>query len=237
MGTRPGSRRGFRLRTADGLVEIASDRGIGAVSERSDEALKFERDIHERLLGGDRTAASDLCARFLGRLCRTLQGMFPKVDADLVSDAVTNALLNYSEHPDRFDPAKRSLAGYLVMSARGDLLNLLRARKHEREELPLNEDVENSSHERNRLAGTGESPDDILDSLIAEECRQQVIALAKNDEERIVLQLMMDGERETGVFLEQLGWQGPRDELSTRLYRLKDRLVKRARRSLGVDNG
>jgi hypothetical protein len=207
------------------------------VAERSEEDAAFEREIHQRLLDGDRTAPHDLCAHFLERLRRKLQGMYPAVDADLVNDAVTNALLDYSEHPARFNPAKRSLAGYLLMSARGDLLNLLRAHKHERQALPLNEDVENSSHERNRLAGTGESPDDILDSLIAEECRQQVMALAQNEDERIVLQLMIDGERETGVFLDLLGWQGSRDELSTRLYRMKDRLVKRVRRALEVCNG
>ncbi|MER3439573.1 MAG: hypothetical protein C4346_19360 [Chloroflexota bacterium] len=207
------------------------------MAERPEEEAAFERAIHQRLLAGDRTASHDLCAHFLERLCHRLQVRYPAVDAGLVSDAVTNALLDYSEHPARFNPAKRSLAGYLLMSARGDLLNLLRAHRHERQAVPLTEDVESSSRERNRLVGTGESPDDILDSLIAEECRQQVIALAQNEEERIVLQLMMDGERETGVFLDQLGWQGPRDELSTRLYRLKDRLVKRVRRSLGVCNG
>lgn len=207
------------------------------MAERSEGEAAFEQEIHQRLLAGDPTASYDLCAHYLDRLCRMLQGMNSQVDADLVSDAVTDALLDYSAHPARFNPAKRSLAGYLLMSAQGDLRNLLRARKRERQELPLNEDVENASRDRNRLAGTGESPDDILDSLIVEECRQQVMALAQNDEERIVLQLMMDGERETGVFLDQLGWQGPRDELSTRLYRMKDRLVKRVRRSLEVCNG
>ncbi len=207
------------------------------MAERPEGEAAFEREVHQRLLAGDRTAPHDLCAHFLERLCRTLQRKNPTVDADLVSDAVTNALLDYSEHPDRFNPDKRSLTGYLLMSAQGDLRNLLRARKRERQELPLNEDVENTSGERNRLAETGESPDDILDSLIAEECRQQVMALAQNEEERIVLRLMMDGERETGVFLDQLGWQGPRDELSTRLYRMKDRLVKRVRRSLEVCHG
>ncbi|GIW04413.1 MAG: hypothetical protein KatS3mg059_1033 [Thermomicrobiales bacterium] len=207
------------------------------MSERSDEALKFERDIHERLLTRDPLAAAELCAAYLERLCNSLRSTYHTVDPDYIHDAVVDAVLSYIERPEQYQPEKRSLFGYLRMSIEGDLRNMLRKHKRRSGEVPLNEDVENSSRERNRLAGTGESPDDILDSLIAEECRRQVMALAQNEEERLVLQLMMDGERETGVFLDHLGWQGPRDELSTRLYRMKDRLVKRVRRTLGVCNG
>jgi hypothetical protein len=39
--------------------------------------------------------------------------------------AAADAVLNYAERPERFDPARLNLEGYLAMSAQGDLLNAL----------------------------------------------------------------------------------------------------------------
>lgn len=207
------------------------------MSERSDEVLTFEREIHERLLAGDPLAASELCMAYLERLCNSLRATYRSVDFDHVYDAVVDALFGYIERPQQYQPEKRSLFGYLRMSAEGDLRNLLRKLKHHLRELPLNEDVEIPAASGNTSAGEGESPEAVLESLTAAECRQRLLAIAQSDEERIVLELMLDGERDTSVFLDRLGWQGPRDEASKRLYRIKDRLVKRAQRSLEVCNG
>ncbi len=207
------------------------------MSERSDEVLTFEQAIHERLLAGDPIAASELCAAYLERLCDSLRAAYRDVDSDHIHDAVVDAVLNYIERPNQYQPEKRSLFGYLRMSAQGDLLNLLRKHKHRRGDLPLNEDVEIAEAAGNRSTGEGESPEAVLESLTAEECRQRLMTSVQSDEERIVLELMLDGERDSQIFLDRLGWQGPRDELTKRLYRIKDRLVKRVRRSLEVCNG
>jgi hypothetical protein len=47
--------------------------------------------------------------------------------------AAADAVLNYAERPERFDPARLDLEGYLTMSAQGDLLNALAKHRRHRE--------------------------------------------------------------------------------------------------------
>ncbi|HEY8447890.1 MAG TPA: hypothetical protein VIL01_12360 [Thermomicrobiales bacterium] len=200
------------------------------IEPASDEAT-FEHEIHQRLLEGDPLAASDLCVHFLGRLVRQLQRNNPETDPDLVNDAVTEALLNYARRPQQYDPAKRSLSGYLFMSAQGDLRNLLEKHRRTSQHIPFDEHVENSTPARNSLAEHGDLADVVAGKESERSLRERLLAMAQDEEERIVLELMMDGVRETDVYIQALGRQGQPEVLRKRLYTIKDRLTKRIRRA------
>jgi RNA polymerase sigma-70 factor (ECF subfamily) len=54
-----------------------------------------------------------------------LKKRFRRVAEDEVMQAAADAMLNYIERPERFDPTRLALAAYLTMSAQGDLLNAI----------------------------------------------------------------------------------------------------------------
>ena len=189
--------------------------------------------IHARLLAEDPTASADLCETFLPLLAGRLRRQFPTVDADQVHDAVVDALLNYIEHPQRYDPARGSLAHYLTLSARGDVLNLLRRETRRSQRLVPLEDGEDEVEVERRLRNSGVKT--LEDLAVAAATSTQVNdllqAVSRSDADQHVLDLMLDGERDTAVFAEALGLQHLTVvEQRHRVKQHKDRLIKRLQR-------
>jgi hypothetical protein len=88
-----------------------------------------ELELHRRLVDGDPTASAELYDRYTAGLIEDLTVRYDRIaahDRGLVSSAVTDALFDYVAHPGRYRTGEKNLAGYLRMSAVGDLLNLWR---------------------------------------------------------------------------------------------------------------
>src|SRR5713226_8040109 len=84
--------------------------------------------LHTRLVEGDRVAPSELADILLPRLIREMQRKFPKTDAHLVSDGVTDALLDYCARPSAFDVGRRvPLDRFLAKACWRNIANLLRS--------------------------------------------------------------------------------------------------------------
>src|SRR5687767_8968486 len=81
--------------------------------------------LHNRILAGDAKAASDLCLAYTRPLFDWLRARFPSVDEHLCQHAVHQALIDYLQRPDRYEPDRGDFRAYLCGAARGDLLNLL----------------------------------------------------------------------------------------------------------------
>ena len=189
-------------------------------------------DLHARLLSGEPTAPADLFACYGTSLTRQLAARFPTTDPDLIHDAIVTALLDVAEHPERFDPERRSFGGYLHMVASGDLLNLIakqqRRRKHEMADDP----VELESAGRNIRSGQADAVgEEVADRESAATLAQLAMAVAQTEEERVVMRLMLDGERATEVFARALGIAALSPAAQrAHVYGIKDRLTKRLRR-------
>lgn len=199
-------------------------------------SVEFSKQIHQRLLEGDPTAPSELALAYLERLVRRLHVRFPEIlDHNLLDDAAADAILNYAEHPSRFNPSKSSLATYLEMSSRGDLLNALdREARRRKRELPL-EVVEQGGSDRNILmrenelertgqecAATGPARPDLINKMLES---------ITDPRDQQLLQLMLDGERNTKAFAAVLGLEeSGESELRRVVKRHKDRLKKRLQR-------
>jgi hypothetical protein len=99
--------------------------------------------LHVMIMAGDVTAPAELAELVLPILTERLGKKYPNIfDPDLIDIAVTDAILNYFAHPDRYKPEILSLISYLFMSANGDLLNYLQPKSVDRNSLQLSEDVE-----------------------------------------------------------------------------------------------
>jgi hypothetical protein len=155
-------------------------------------------------------------------------------DPHLVDTAVEDALLSYFKRPEQYDPAKLRLEGYLYMSARGDLLNLLKQQEKDSRQVGLAEVVELGDSDTEH----GVEVQDELDmetfvlnrtSPVWERLSQ---ILPDSTDQEIVL-LMMEGVRETSVYADVLGISdhAPEEQFII-VKRHKDRVKKRLQRNL-----
>jgi hypothetical protein len=195
--------------------------------------------LHERVLAGDTTAPAEVFERFLGPVSRPLLGSrSPGPDTHTIEDAVTDALASYVQRPAQYDPARRGLHSYLLMSARGDLQNALTTERRRAARSVEIDDarpaVEDSLTVRNRSA-----EDEFLEQLGVElpgglsrsEALRMIAEEFPDPLDRRLLALILDGVRETSAYVPLLGLAGrPRDEQRHEVKRNKDRLEKRLQR-------
>jgi len=180
-------------------------------------------------------ASQELAAAFLEPLVDRLRTKFQRLgDETLVLDAATDAVLGYAERPSQFNPDKLRLLPYLVMSARGDLLNALeRRRRQAGREIPTDrvEDLLDARNSLRKEADPGER--------VAVPDLQEVVGRVRetitDPVDRQMVYLMAQGERRTEPFAAVLGIAGLDVEQQRRIVkRHKDRLKKRLAR-LGVE--
>jgi hypothetical protein len=190
--------------------------------------------LHQRLLAGDVTAPRELAERLIPLVRRRLGQLERRVeDPAMVRSAIGLVIARYLRHPERFDPGRGGLVGYLAMEARGDVLNeldaLRRRRKHER---PVDNLVELERPGRDstveeevleRVEPVGVPPD---------VARAALQALSELDElDGRLLQMMADGVRSTAAFAAVLELSHLPVELQRKAAKQhKDRLVKRLER-------
>lgn len=186
-------------------------------------------DLHNRLLDGDPTASAEIAELVLAPLTEGFKRAFPRVEETLITDAVEDAILNYLKMPNKFNPLKKTLLGYLKMSARGDLLNALDAQKGRRERGKLTENVEDQLDERNRYSGRTEP--DIGARIDGNEMRQKIQAGFPGQTDQKLLDLIQNGVRATGDYAAVLDIANlPADEQRKVVKRHKDRILKRLAR-------
>ena len=141
--------------------------------------------------------------------------------SELVSDAATDAIVDYIKHPSKWNPNRGTLVSYICMAADRDLRNALeKDRRRQKREIFMS-DVEDSGPERNVVSDDEEQSEaisgllDVLDRTVT------------SQRDREFLTLMLTGERSTERFAELLGIQAlPKSEQAKVVKQHKDRLKK-----------
>ncbi len=177
-------------------------------------------------LAADPDSGAAFAEAVLPGLLVRLAALNPRADDGDILSAAGDAVLGLIKNPASYDPARRSLAGYLVMSAQGDLRNRLKAEgRHHRRRAPL-DSVELGPAGRNSEEGRGDAP-----ALDGPELRPVLAALS--GPERRVLELLLAGERSTAAFAGALGLAGlPPGEQEAEVKRAKDRIKARLKRAV-----
>ena len=154
--------------------------------------------IDERIKRGDRTAREELAENFLGPLRTRLRRPFRWVrDRDLIDDAVVDAILSYIKHPDRYDPHRMSLPGYLLMTAKANVWDVLKGRRR-REKCERREYfVELCQLASNIYIGDEEDQSSLVTNFVA--------GLFEDPVDRIMAGMVVDDERSTAKFAAVLG--------------------------------
>jgi DNA-directed RNA polymerase specialized sigma24 family protein len=172
----------------------------------------------------DPDEATAFVAVALPAVTLALANRYPSVHPDDISSAAADAVLAVVKSPDRYDPARLSLNGYLLMIARRKLASRFEQEvRHHRHRIPWDA-VELDAADRNEVE------DDPL-SFDAATLRPALDALT--EPERAAFALMRDGERRTAVFAQALGLTDrPADDQTAEVKRVKDRILARLRRAV-----
>ena len=188
---------------------------------------RLGEELHHRLLvREDNLVSAEIAELFLPLLAQALTRRFPHLsDPHQTATVAIDSLLAYFAHPEKFDPAKGSLLGYLYLDASRDLLNFLERRKKVVE-------LHTSLSEYEMQAIEPENPETLL---LAKSSPLVERALAQLDDptDRKLAALMMDGVRETSAFSAVLGVANHSQQEQEKIVkRHKDRLKKTLQRGL-----
>ncbi len=194
-------------------------------------ATDYERQLHDRLLQKEETAYAELCIHFLEPLIEHFRRIFKGVairDETVIYDAVTDALLTYIDNPSQYDPQRRSLEGYLKMSAEGDLKNAL-AKEKRRDENFEKKPVELSSVSRKRIVKGENTPEQLM---ITKETEEQIQRIFPDKTDQELADAILSGVRETRHYAEVLGITHLAEhEQKTQVKRAKDRIKVKLKRA------
>jgi len=202
--------------------------------EIRDDPKTAGRILHQRLLDGDVTAPAEIAELFMPIVINKLSRGYPNLDSHLIETAVEDALMNYFGRPEQYDPAKLDLAGYLRMSANGDLLNLLEREKRMTNQQSLSEYVELFDDDTEH--GVEAQDDFDLESLVFAHCSpiwQRLADLLPNPVDQEIVLLMMEGERKTSIYADVLEISDcPPKEQARIVKRHKDRIKRTLKRNI-----
>jgi DNA-directed RNA polymerase specialized sigma24 family protein len=190
------------------------------------------RFLHEQLLRQDPDVKSLIYIEYRDRL---RAGVSAKArangerspDDEMVMDAVVEAITTYLVRPAIFDPEKKSLLGFLYMSAWFDYVNLVDKRKRRVSTIVgIDDEVWNRFKDDDAQS----FEDDVADEDDSELVRRLKDHCVKTTEDRIIYGLIVDRIRETDRGLAALGWI-PGADSTERLRNAKERIVKCLRRT------
>ena len=187
--------------------------------------------MHARVLRRDAASTAVAFEALYGQLVRRLRARHKLPDPQLAEDAAGRALLEYFDRPERFDPARARLFGYLAMAAERDLLNLIeKERRHQLRVVPI-DGVALADLPRNNPVE--EAIDEMESTEKSAALRQRAAAAALRDpSDEAVLRLMEERVRATAAYAAALGiGHLPAAEQKRRVKQTKDRLKKRVVRA------
>lgn len=193
--------------------------------------------LHQALLDRDPVAPADFAECALPLLHSDMRSRHSGIDADLITEACDEAVLDLCQHPERWDPERgANLRTYLSMAATGDIRNALKAAgRRGKVEIPRGpadvlkvlDSVELSKSGRNITAEAVMSEDEVGAVLV------RYAHLVPEQDEREVLKLMIMGERDEAVFSVAMRISDlPELEKRRRVKQMKDRIKKRFQRAL-----
>ena len=193
--------------------------------------------IYQRLLAHEADAPGDFIELLLEPLIEEIRRRFPSLPMpDLIADVVTDTLLTFVQSPTSYKMERGDLWKYLLMDARGDLLNEWDKEQRRRaKEIPFNL-VAHDRSDRNsnvveeevmqRLGMTA-----FPEGMDAQAAISHLYTAIPDPQDRQVLLLMYNGERRTSAFAVLLGIEHlPIKAQRQRVKQVKDRLRLRIKR-------
>ena len=206
------------FRSASGICELAS----------APESTSIES-LHRLLVLGNVEATEQLTAALLSPLERDIRRAFPRVPRDVLATAAEDALLEYTMHPQMFDPTRGvPIERFLKFAACRNVMNLVQseARRKARERAYIQEALWTRAHREREGAS--------IDRLAA---IRRILAVTNVGPERAAVRRWLNGDQSSDGIAATLGLVNLNSrQRREEVKRFKDRILKRLKRSVTQTN-
>lgn len=209
----------------------------GAQTERELQALALQ--VHHRLLDRDRVARADLYELLLDPLVRALRRRWPEASwTQTVEDTAVDALVQHIRTPERYDPERASLLGWLIWQANADLINIYRSAQHQFERgvgslSQLQTDADDAEPSLDKISGVSDRYPVLEEGGLWARIR---VAFPDRRERELIWRCWVEGERSTEVAAAVLELTDlPVAEQQQQVKKVKDKIKKKLQR-MGLAN-
>lgn len=195
-------------------------------------ATSQEYDYHQRICArGDPTAFAEFAEWFYAPLVQDVRSRSgANADPALIEEAVAEALLDYHDAPERYDPSRASLRSYLVMAAYRDFQNAqARERRVTRQQISL---FDPALQEQDVMGSPG-TAEEVESQLRVEELWQLINEIFPDPTERRIVTLIINKVRSPEPYVSVLGLSDlPNEERLRQIRLVRYRLIRRLRRRM-----
>lgn len=191
-----------------------------------------EYDFHQRILARDDPIAFAALAEWLYNPLVQDVRKRAGINADpvLVEEAVGEALLNYHDAPEKYDPSRVSLRSYLSMAAYRDFQN---AWVKENRQTKYQISLFDPALQKCEIAGSQETAEVIEHELRVEELWKLIAEIFPDSTERRIVTLILNKVRSPEPYAQALGLSDVSHDDQLRQIRLvKYRITRRLRRRM-----
>jgi RNA polymerase sigma-70 factor (ECF subfamily) len=177
-----------------------------------------ESTLHQRILASDPVGPADLFAHFVEPLMSALRHDL-RCDSENARDSSIDALFDYLRSPTAYDPNRGRLCTFLTQIAKHKAVDRIRSRSAE-----VRREQEFSSFVEVRESAPNEKMER---SVEAGKLWGKIEQVVENEQDRLALALILDGERSTEALAEALGIEATTAlERQRAVKRHRDRLMK-----------
>lgn len=175
----------------------------------------------------DATVISELFMLCYEPLIARLKKQYPTTDEDEIREIAFQSIERFAGAPQKFDPQKKTLIGYLVMDAAGDLKNNLNRKGYEKNWTVL---VEDWSFHGNKAIEDTSNPK--METEAVEQYLSKLRELTPDDTDFEIAKMMEMGVRSTEEFAKALMIEHLSEkEQRSVVKRHKDRIGKHLQRN------
>jgi hypothetical protein len=194
------------------------------VARRTGDESDPLRCLHDRLVAGDRTVPEQIARELMQPLARYLRAKFPRTDDHLLQQATADAVLDYCEHPDRYNPElKKSLKQYIQMIAWRNAANLDRDERRQRR---AHREAAEDAKKTVRLVADDPSAGKWMDDEV-----EAYLELLPDERDRAFMRLVASDVTDVVRLAETLGFgRRPQPEMEREVKKAKDRIRATLRR-------
>ncbi len=195
-------------------------------------ATPDEYAFHQRMLASDEQEvfeelASSLYHRLVYDVFQRIGNSSPSFNPHMVEEAVGQALLDYNDEPERYDPERSTLRSYLGMMAHSHFRD---ARKKEQRyaDHQVSFSLLSALEMEQQLAS---STEEVENAFVVKESLEQLNAAFTDPIERRIVSLIVNRVRSRDPYVRVLNLQHLSEpEQRKEVKRVRERLVKRMRR-------